>query len=746
MTLDRFYPIVDSAAWVARLVGVGARLIQLRVKDKDEATILGETREALAICRERRARSSSSTTIGASRSTAGADFVHLGQGDLDGADMAAIRAHGLKVGISTHDEAELARALALAPDYVALGPIYPTILKAMALRPAGPGAHRRMEAARRRDSAGRHRRPQRRARPGVPRRRRRHRLRRHRHHAQRRPRSAARANGSRRRARRDERARIALTIAGSDSGGGAGIQADLKTFAALGVYGASAITALTAQNTRGVSAIHLAPPAIVAAQIEAVLADFDVAAIKIGMLGSAEIVEAVAGSLVGGDPSSGASRHLLPQAGEGERPLSRLRERAGVRAFLIYDPVMVASSGDALAGAGFVEAMKARLLPLVDCLTPNLAEAAALLGAPLAQDEAEMARQGAALRKLGPRAVLMKGGHLAGAEAVDLLVTADAVHRFAAPRLASRNLHGTGCTLSSAIAAHIVLGATLPEAVAAAKDFVRRRDRERAGGRARRRRGAADRRRRSARRALTIRRGGQAVRAPVRGRSGFARVAPMDKPANPAAHETGQATSGPPRAPEPARLTPMMAQYFEIKAANPDCLLFYRMGDFYELFFDDAEIASRALGIVLTKRGKHEGEDIRMCGVPIERADDYLQRLIALGHRVAVCEQLEDPAEAKKRGGKSVVKRDVVRLVTPGTITEERLLEPGRANVLLAVQRVRSGEGRVAFGLAALDISTGAFDFSETDEAGLEPRNRAPGAERDRRAAGLVRRSRLSPG
>ena len=168
-----------------------------------------------------------------------------------------------------------------------------------------------------------------------------------------------------------------------------------------------------------------------------------------------------------------------------------------------------------------------------------------------------------------------------------------------------------------------------------------------------------------------------------------------------------------------ARLTPMMAQYFEIKAANPDCLLFYRMGDFYELFFDDAEIASRALGIVLTKRGKHEGEDIRMCGVPIERADDYLNRLIALGHRVAVCEQLEDPAEAKKRGLKSVVKRDVVRLVTPGTITEERLLEPGRARLLVAVQKVRASEGRHAYGLAALDLSTGAFSLSEADEAGV---------------------------
>ncbi len=179
------------------------------------------------------------------------------------------------------------------------------------------------------------------------------------------------------------------------------------------------------------------------------------------------------------------------------------------------------------------------------------------------------------------------------------------------------------------------------------------------------------------------------------------------------------AASDSPHSDAGARLTPMMAQYFEIKGANPDCLLFYRMGDFYELFFDDAEVASRALEIVLTKRGKHEGEDIRMCGVPIERADDYLNRLIALGHRVAVCEQLEDPAEAKKRGAKSVVRRDVVRLVTPGTITEERLLEPGRSRLLVAVQKVRQSEGRHAYGLAALDLSTGAFTLSETDEAGL---------------------------
>jgi DNA mismatch repair protein MutS len=131
----------------------------------------------------------------------------------------------------------------------------------------------------------------------------------------------------------------------------------------------------------------------------------------------------------------------------------------------------------------------------------------------------------------------------------------------------------------------------------------------------------------------------------------------------------------------------MMAQYIEIKGANPDSLLFYRMGDFYELFFEDAELASRTLGIVLTKRGKYQGADIPMCGVPVDRADEYLQRLIAGGHRVAVCEQMEDPAEAKKRGPKSVVRRDVTRLVTPGTITEDRLLDPARANLLVAIAR-----------------------------------------------------------
>jgi len=155
----------------------------------------------------------------------------------------------------------------------------------------------------------------------------------------------------------------------------------------------------------------------------------------------------------------------------------------------------------------------------------------------------------------------------------------------------------------------------------------------------------------------------------------------------------------------PVALTPMMAQYFEIKTANPGYLLFYRMGDFYELFFEDAEIASQALGIVLTKRGKHLGEDIQMCGVPIHAANDYLNKLIRLGHRVAICEQVEDPAEAKKRGSKSVVKRDVVRLVTPGTLTEDDHLDARAANFLAALAMVRHGE--TDFALAWADISTG---------------------------------------
>jgi len=185
----------------------------------------------------------------------------------------------------------------------------------------------------------------------------------------------------------------------------------------------------------------------------------------------------------------------------------------------------------------------------------------------------------------------------------------------------------------------------------------------------------------------------------------------------------------PETAPAAPPSTPMMAQYLEIKAANPDCLLFYRMGDFYEMFFGDAEIASRALGIALTRRGKHQGADIPMCGVPIHAADQYLQKLIALGHRVAVCEQVEDPTQARKRGAKSVVRRDVIRLVTAGTLTEEALLDGRRNNYLAAVARQRGGGEGDAFAVAWVDISTGEFRVAASaasrlaaDLARIEPR------------------------
>jgi hydroxymethylpyrimidine/phosphomethylpyrimidine kinase len=282
-----------------------------------------------------------------------------------------------------------------------------------------------------------------------------------------------------------QRLAVALTIAGSDSGGGAGIQADIKTFAALGVYGASVVTALTAQNTLTVRRIHFPSPEMVADQIDLALEDFNVAAIKIGMLGMAAFVEVAAERLASFSGKSGGdegSRDRQARRSDSHSPdafradLSEQEGRAArstaTRPFIVYDPVMTASTGHPLSGASFVETVRASLLPLVDCLTPNLAEAAVLLGEKVAGSEADMVRQGAALLKLGPRAVLMKGGHLDGSEAVDFLATAEGVRRYAAPRIASRNLHGTGCTLSSAIAAHVVLGMALPEAVAAAKAFV----------------------------------------------------------------------------------------------------------------------------------------------------------------------------------------------------------------------------------------------------------------------------------
>ena len=176
----------------------------------------------------------------------------------------------------------------------------------------------------------------------------------------------------------------------------------------------------------------------------------------------------------------------------------------------------------------------------------------------------------------------------------------------------------------------------------------------------------------------------------------------------------GGRTKSTKKAVDPNAVTPMLPQYLSIKAAHPDCVLFYRMGDFYELFFDDAVAASAALDITLTQRGKHDGKDIPMCGVPAHAAQTYLSRLIRKGFRVAVCEQTEDPVEAKKRGAKSVVAREVVRIVTPGTITEDALLDGARHNFLAALT-----DAQGAFGLAWLDISTGAFLVQPVQTRGI---------------------------
>ncbi len=235
----------------------------------------------------------------------------------------------------------------------------------------------------------------------------------------------------------------ALTIAGSDSGGGAGIQADLKTFSALGVYGASVITALTAQNTRGVQGVFAVTPEFVTAQCDSVFGDLRIDSVKCGMLANAAVIEAVAACLA--------------------------RYRPAV---FVLDTVMVAKSGDALLAPEAVRALRERLLPLADIVTPNLPEAAALLGVEAATDETAMREQGRALLACGAQAVLMKGGHLTGRESVDWLITPDEELRFTAPRVETRHTHGTGCTLSAALTALRPQRADWPAAVRDAKGWL----------------------------------------------------------------------------------------------------------------------------------------------------------------------------------------------------------------------------------------------------------------------------------
>ena len=236
---------------------------------------------------------------------------------------------------------------------------------------------------------------------------------------------------------------IALTIAGSDSGGGAGIQADLKTFSALGVYGTSVITALTAQNTMGVSAIMNVEPDFISAQMDAVFSDIAVNAVKIGMLSRIHSIEAVA---------AGLDRHHVTKA--------------------VFDPVMVATSGDRLIDDAAVNHLKTLLFSRAVLITPNLHEAAVICGGPVAQSAQEMRAQGEAILGMGAQAVLMKGGHGEGPNCTDLLITPDAVLPFVAPRIATANTHGTGCSLSSAIAAYLAHGLTLEDSVAKAKSYL----------------------------------------------------------------------------------------------------------------------------------------------------------------------------------------------------------------------------------------------------------------------------------
>lgn len=236
---------------------------------------------------------------------------------------------------------------------------------------------------------------------------------------------------------------VALTIAGSDSSGGAGIQADLKTFAACGVYGASAITALTAQNTMGVTSIHEVPADFIIAQIDAVFSDLDVKAVKIGMVSRREVIEAIVAGLDRWSP-----QHV------------------------VVDPVMVATSGDRLLSPDAIDALRTRLIPRASLLTPNLPEAAALLNEAVAVSEVDIESQGRRLLAMGCPAVLIKGGHGQGPESIDYLIDRDSVIRLAAPRLATSNTHGTGCSLSSAVAAGLAKGEGLEAAVRHAKAYI----------------------------------------------------------------------------------------------------------------------------------------------------------------------------------------------------------------------------------------------------------------------------------
>ena len=444
MTISGLYLITDDnrdGALLPRVAAAlrgGVRMVQYRDKHASAAAKAEMATRLVALCHQAGAILIINDDAQLARVCA-ADGVHLGQQDGEVVATRALLGPGKLIGVSTRTVAEAQRAAAAGADYIGFGSLYPTTTKGDAIV-VGLEGLRAVRAAVTlpivaiggidRDNAGvviaagadcvavis--------AVMGAPR-----------------PERAAREltllfN----RLLPPPQGRV-LTIAGSDSGGGAGIQADLKTITLLGSYGMSAITALTAQNSRGVSAIHAVPPEFVGAQLEAVLSDIGADTIKTGMLLNAGIIAVVAAAI---------AQHAL---------------------LAIVDPVMIAKGGAALLQDEALVALRRELIPQAYLLTPNLPEAEALTGLTIS-NEAEMAEAARALQGFGAANVLLKGGHLAGDEAVDLLLCGSILHRFVAPRIDTIHTHGTGCTLAAAIATFLAQGWPLPEAVGRAKTFL----------------------------------------------------------------------------------------------------------------------------------------------------------------------------------------------------------------------------------------------------------------------------------
>jgi len=423
---------------VAAAMRGGARIVQYRDKEQPEAVKLAELAQLRPLCRQHGALLLVNDDPQLARKS-DADGVHLGQGDGPVAAARAFLSPGKIVGVSTRTAAQARQAEADGADYIGLGAIYPTGSKGDA-QLVGVARLAEVRAAVKlpivaiggltRDNAGTVIDAGADSLAVI---------------------SAVMGAKSPQIAARElallcnrtapwPRGRV-LTVAGSDSGGGAGIQADLKTITLLGSYGSSAITALTAQNTLGVNGIHAAPAKFVEEQIEAVLSDIGADCAKTGMLFSAAIIRAVAAAI--------EKYHVLT----------------------VVDPVMIAKGGATLLQPEAVAALREELIPRCYLLTPNLPEAEALTGLVI-RNEADMERAARQLQELGAHSVLLKGGHLDGAEAIDLLLDGATLHRFVAPRLATRNTHGTGCTFSAAIATGLAQGWPLPEAVGRAKDFL----------------------------------------------------------------------------------------------------------------------------------------------------------------------------------------------------------------------------------------------------------------------------------